>query len=355
MSGKSPWSLTAPVLVLIIAGAVSALHPPLRNGIPLPGYGPEQLALGGMRSLGFGDPVCVLTNPSGLSDLLDCRLFSVAYGPVFSENDITDGNGSCSESWTDWLGSSSLGMKVRLIEGLNLGFGAAGTAGMPFTAVSYIPGGGDSLQGSMEIEGYFSEGGVGLSWDAARWLVLGAAAGMRVTRQEFDISTEEPGYGIGFLGYEWTETTWHLGATLPLERVTLGASWASPGDYTARLLAAGGAVEITSGLTAGAEVESSVLDESEVLTGRVFCIVRPMENLALRTGLFHAARTEWISREGLGLGLGAGYATGLFTINAGISWSPVKGMFDHYGYTGMESYEGSTTVVSLGATLDRLH
>ncbi|OPL19185.1 MAG: hypothetical protein AVO35_12090 [Candidatus Aegiribacteria sp. MLS_C] len=347
--------MTSLTLVLVIAGAASAIHPPLRNGIPIPGYGPEQLALGGARSLGFGDPVCVLTNPSCISDLLDCRLLSAAYGPVFSKYDITDGNGSYSESWTDWLGSSSLGMKVRLIEGLNLGFGATGTAEVPFTRVDYIPGGGDSLQGSMEMEGYFSEGGIGLSWDAARWFVLGAAVGLRVTRQEFDISTEEPGYGIGFLGYEWNETTWHLGAALPLERFTLGASWASPGDYTPGILAAGGAVNITSFLTAGAELESSVLDDAEALTGRVFCMARPMDDIVLRTGIFHAAHTECISREGLGLGVGAGYTTGIFTINAGISWSPVKGMLDHYGYTGMESYEGTSTVVSLGATLDRLN
>ena len=33
---------------------------------------------------------------------------------------------------------------------------------------------------------------------------------------------------------------------------------------------------------------------------------------------------------------------------------PVKGDFDHYGYDGLQSYDGSTTIISIGATLDRL-
>jgi len=340
--------------MLCLAGSAYAIYPPLRNGMPFPGYGPENLALGGMRSLGMEDPVCMLTNPSGISGRLHCRLFSAAYGPVMSDADYTDNAGSHSDSWSSGLGSTSMGMRIEVIESLSLGIAAASTAGMPLRTAYYIPEGGDSLQGSMEIEGNFAEVDVGLAWDAADWLVLGGAVGLRVCEQNFDISTEEPDYNIVHLGYGWDEATWRFGATVPLKNVTFGASWSSPDEYTPGFLAAGGMVNVLENLTVGVEIESAVLDEAEVLTGRAFCIARPTGSLTLRTGLFHTAYTEWISREGLGFGCGAGYTISMFTINAGFSWSPVKGEFDHYGYDGMESYEGSTTIISLGATLNRL-
>ncbi|MBN2587000.1 MAG: hypothetical protein JXA64_04270 [Candidatus Fermentibacteraceae bacterium] len=341
--------------VFCLTGSAHAVYPPLRNGIPYPGYGPENLALGGMRSLGLEDPVCILTNPSGVSGRLGCRLLSAAYGPVISDAEYTDNASSHSDSWVSGLGSTSMGMRIEVIESLSLGIGAASSADMPFRTAYYIPEGGDSLQGSMEIQCNFAEADLGLAWDAADWLVLGGAVGLRVYEQNFHISTEEPDYNIRELGYGWDEMTFRFGATVPLKEVTLGASWSSPDDYTPRFLAAGGMVNVLENLTVGAEMESAVLDEAEVLTERFFCIARPAGNLTLRTGLFHTAYTEWISREGLGFGCGAGYTIGMFTINAGFSWSPVKGEFDHYGYDGMESYEGGTTIISLGATLDRLH
>lgn len=342
------------LVLLFIMGSAGAVYPPLRDGIPFSGYGPVYIALGGVRSLGIEDPVCMLTNPSAISGRLGCRLFSAAYGPVITNASYTDDMGDHSDSWSTGLGSTSAGMRIDVIESLTIGIGAGTTAELPFRTVYYIPEGGDSLQGSMDIEYYFAEADIGVAWDAAEWMILGCAIGLRVFEQSYVISAEEPGYGITKLGYGWDEVAYHLGVSVPLKDVTLGASWSSPDDYTPEVLAAGGMVDILRTLTAGAEIESSSTEEYEFITGRLFCIARPVDNLALRAGLSHTGYTERISREGLGFGCGAGYSIGIFTVNAGFSRTPVRGDFDHYGYDGLESYDGSTTIISIGATLDRL-
>lgn len=340
-----------PAVLLAVWGISAALTVPARNGMTFPGFDSVSLAFGGFRSVGFGDPMCLLTNPSGISMRQGISLFSISAGPVISDISFGDGTGTHSDSWVKGLGVYSFGMKVQVIDGLVVGVAGARTAELPLRTLYYIPesfSGGVSSSGSVELEGEFSEVVAGLSWDAADWLSIGAAVGGNSTSQIFDINYTESSGFITHLNYQESDLSLKGGVTLPFEPVTFGLAWSSGGSFSESQLSMGGTIDFMTDIKMGAELEVASLDERTIYTGRVFGRVKPSSSIVLRGGLYFASATEAISRQGLGFSAGAGYEIGQFTVNGAFSWSPLKGDSDYYGYNGLESFSGTSPVVSLG-------
>lgn len=336
-------------VLALLCGHALALESPKRGGIAFPGFQPVTLSLGGVRSLGFGDPVSLATNPSAISPELGANQYSVCYGPVVTHLSFSDGSGSHEDSWTEPLGSSSLGIDLDVMESLTLGLAVVSTSQLPFTKVYYVPGYDKAGQDIMVIEGSAGELDLGCAWAATDWLVVGGAVGFRFFRQTFDINYADSMGTITGLEYEWSETCFNTGISIPLEGVTIGLCWSSPGDFNEAVLAGGGMVDIVEGFSAGGELELADVEGGSILTGRIFCVARPFAPLTFRAGAFLAGHSEEIRREGLGLSGGAGYSFGNIIVNSGISWSTIKGDRDIYGYESLESYEGDTYIVSLGA------
>ncbi|MEN8209577.1 MAG: hypothetical protein ABFR50_10050, partial [Candidatus Fermentibacteria bacterium] len=129
----------------------------------------------------------------------------------------------------------------------------------------------------------------------------------------------------------------------------IGIAWGSGGSYSESLLSMAAMVNIMTDIKAGAEFETASLDDRIVNTGRLFVSMKPSSSLVLRGGVFYSSMTEAISRQGPGFSAGAGYLIGQLTINGAFSWSTLKGDWDYYGYEGLESFTGTSPVISLGA------
>ena len=340
-----------PVLLVALSGVSAALAVPVRNGVPFPGYDAVTIGLGGFRSVGFGDPMCLLSNPACISMRQGNSLLSLSAGPVISDIAFRDGTESHSDSWTIGLGDYSVGMKFPVLDEMGLGFAVSRTAVLPLRTIYYIPesfNGGGTSEGSVEVKGEFSELALGCSWDAADWLSIGAAAGARLTSQTFDPSYAGTSGLITHINYQESDLSFKAGVAIPLEQVTFGLAWEAEGSFAESRLSIGGAFDFTRDIKMGPEVEVASLDERNVYIGRMFGSVYPSGSMALRGGIFFNSATEAISRQGLGFSLGAGYEIGEFTVNGAFSWSPLKGDRDYYGYSGLESFSGTSSVVSVG-------
>ncbi|MEN8209928.1 MAG: hypothetical protein ABFR50_11835, partial [Candidatus Fermentibacteria bacterium] len=246
--------------LLAVCSFSAALTVPARNGILFPGFDCVSLALGGLRSIGFGDPMCLLTNPSCISMRQGNSLLSISAGPTFSDISYVDGTQTYSDSWVNGLGVYSFGMKIPVLDGLVAGVAASRTAEVPLRTVYYIPesfSGGGSSAGSMELDGEFSEAVAGLSWDAADWLSIGVAAGYKSTLQSFDVLYTESSGFITHLDYQKTEVSVRGGMVLPFEPLTIGIAWSSGGSYSESLLSMAAMVNIMTDIKAGAEFETA--------------------------------------------------------------------------------------------------
>jgi hypothetical protein len=333
--------------VILLSGMSSAFIIPERNGIASPGLDAVSLALGGVRSIGFGDPMCLLSNPSCISMRRGSDAISISYGPGIWDISFTDGTETHSDSWVNFWSVYSFGMKVPVNNTLVFGVAAGQSAELPLRTVYYIPGI-SNIGNMMALEGGFSEAAAGLSWDAMEWLSIGSAIGIRATNQSFEMTYSDTTPFITELTVVENEPVFIGGATLPLEPLTLGISWSSPGKYIAEKLALGGVVDISPHTSAGAELEVATLNERSIYSGRVFGRIKPFEFLILRVGAFYNSYTEEISSEGFGASAGAGYIIGKFTINGAYSSYNIRGDHDYYGYSGLESYEGAVSRIVVG-------
>ena len=342
------------IVILSIVAALLCFHQAFgqvtaeRAGLGFPGFDPVSISLGGLRSIGFGDPVHLVTNPSAISPRLGACLYSVSYGPVVSDISFTDAAGTHGSKWTSALGSSSLGMDFDLNSAFTVGIAFARTGGLPFSQLYYSPGHGAAAGDTMQAEGSFGEADVGFAWEAFRRLVLGASLGMRISSQEYAVSYADPTGTITGYKYSRIEPVFNLGLSVPLERLTLGLCWKSPGEFEKSILAAGGMYRIFPNFSAGGEIELRNMDSGTVFTERAFAIVIPSDALALRAGVFHAGGAGEISREGVGFSGGIGYSIGTIDINAGVSRSRIRGDRDVYGYEDLDSYDGNNLILSLG-------
>ncbi len=341
--------------VTLICSNTAAFSIRTRNGIGSPGFESVSLAYGGIRSVGFGDPMCLLTNPSGISLRQGNTLFSISYGPSISNISFMDGEETYSDSWVNAMGIYSFGMKIPVFDALILGVAAAKTAELPLRTVYYIPDMNSSTgdvkddnADRMDLEADFGKAAIGLAWDAAEWLSIGGAVGLRITTQSFDMIYADTTGFITQLSFQESELCFDAGITLPLEPATLGLSWSSGGKFTESVFSMGGMVGVASNITTGAELEIATHDERNIYTGRVFGRVKPTDALILRAGAFYGSATEEISRQGPGVSAGVGYIIGRVMINGAFSWSTLRGDRDNCGYEELESFEGTTSRLSVG-------
>lgn len=336
------------LILALVSGPVLGQLPVRRGGIAFPGLQPVTLSLGGVRSLGFGDPASLATNPSAISRRLGRNLYSVSYGPVIADASFEDGSGTHENSRVDLLGSSSLGIDLDVTETITVGLCASSTAQLPFSRVHYVPGYSSAGADVMEVKGSFGELDVGGAWAANDWLVAGGALGIRLFSQGYDVDYDDSTGTLKSVEYEWQEACFNCGVSIPLDGLAFGLCWSSPGDLTDAVIAGGGMADLSGVLSAGGELEVRDSHEGDILTGRIFCTVRLSGRLAFRAGLFSTGSSSEISREGTGFSGGAGYSAGSIAVNAAFSWSPIRGWRDGYGYDELESYDGESLLISLG-------
>lgn len=341
------------VFLLVPLSSSHALNIPFRNGIRYPGFDTVSLSLAGLRTLSFEDPISMFTNPSIISSKFCNSMVSLSAGPVFTTSSFSYGDQEHSESATSPV--YSMAMRFPVIEGLSLGIAVGRTAEIPFRRAYSIPDFGygttpDDTTGFMDIKGEFSEGDLGVAWDAADWLTIGFGVGSRFTSEEFHMTYTGATGTVTSLKIQNAELCFSGGVTAPLGRTVLAASWTSPGDYSYGISALGAKYMFSDRFSAGAEVERALLNERDINTGRLFATFKPSETLTLRCGVSYATETDEISREGLGVSAGAGYDFGILTVHGAYSRSSISGDYDAYGYQDLESYEGNSSIISLGIT-----
>lgn len=311
-------------LLLIIPGIASAFGyaDAKGNGTSIPGYNAVSMALGGVRAIGFGDALSVLTNPADIYRIPGTT-FTMSIGPGVISESFEDTTGYHDFNWIT-LANLSAAMKFQASSKLAVGAGIARISDFSFEGIYYDR---DAFTGeiieevTLNSHGGLYESAAGFSWHPESWINIGLSGGMRFGSASYDSTYEDRVHPENdtLVTIAWNESDfcWHAGIMIPLSMTSLGVSWASATDhYNARIAA--GALLYTGDSKQGAMgIEAEIVDPGDAnnLEVRLFGLLSPSNSLTFRGSLSFIDSNAAVPSQGIGVSFGAGIALGRITLN----------------------------------------
>ncbi len=319
-------------MLLVISGIASAFGyaDAKGNGTSIPGYNAVTLALGGVRAIGFGDALSVLTNPADIYRIPGTT-FTMSIGPGVISESFEDSAGFHNFNWIA-LSNLSAGMKFQASSKLALGAGIARISDFSFEGVYFSR---DALSGeiieevTLNSHGGLYESAAGFSWHPESWINIGLSAGLRFGSASYDSTFEDRVYPDNdtLVTIAWNESDfcWHAGIIIPLSMTSIGISWASATDhYNARI--AVGTLLYTGDSKQGAlGIEAEIIDPGDTnsLEAKLFGQLSPSNSLTFRGALSFIDSNAEVPSQGVGLSFGTGIALGRITLNGAFASSSV--------------------------------
>ncbi len=300
------------------------------SGTSIPGYSAVSLGLGGVRAIGFGDALSIMTNPADIYRIPGTT-FAISIGPAVLTESYEDSTGLHDYNWLSFSNLSAA-MKFQMSPRVALGAGIARVSDFSFEGKYYIRGGisGDIIEMvELDSHGGLYESVGGISWHLNNWINIGFSGGLRFGEAHYDSTYEDrvPPVNDTTVTSSWNESQfcWHAGVIIPLSMSSLGVSWASATDhYDARVAA--GAVLYTGDSKQGAiGLEAEIVDPGGLnnLEARIIGQVNSSNSLTFRGALSFIDRNEEIKSQGVGLSVGTGIAFGRVTLNGAFAWSSI--------------------------------
>ena len=329
------------------------------NGSPIPGLNAVSLGFGGVRAIGFGDALSILTNPAEIYRIPGTSL-TMSVGPAVLTETVEDSTGRNSNNWIA-LGNLSAAMKFQPTSSFAIGAGIARITDSSFEGMYHVrdetpgPDYGDIIETlELNVTGGLFESAAGFSWRPMTWMNVGFSGGVRFGQADFDstyLDRRDPENDT-LVSWSWTENEfcWHAGIVIPLSLASLGVSWASPSEHYDGRIAAG-AILYTGEMRQaafGAEIEIVDPGDANALHARILGQFHPAGSLTFRGAITFSDRGDEIKRQGIGLALGTGIAFGKLTLNAAYSWSSVDRDGIAFGYTEPEYIKNSSSILSAG-------
>jgi hypothetical protein len=324
--------ISALVLLLSIPGTVSAFGyaDASGNGTSIPGYNAVTLALGGVRAIGFGDALSILTNPADIYRIPGTNV-TMSIGPAVITESFEDTTGYHDFNWIE-LSNLSAAVKFQVSSKLAVGAGTARISDCSFEGRYYIRDdfSGDIIQ-SRELNAYggLFEAATGISWHPANWINVGFSGGLRFGEASYDSTFEDRIHPENdtTVSTSWKENEfcWHAGIMLPLSLSSIGISWASASDHYDARIAAGGILYTGESKQGAIGIEAEIVDPGgdNNLEARFIGQFNPSNSLTFRGALSFIDRNMEIESQGIGLSFGSGISFGRFTLNGAFAWSSV--------------------------------
>jgi len=323
---------SALLLLFLIPGIISAFGyaDANRNGTSIPGYNAVSMGLGGVRAIGFGDALSILTNPADIYRIPGTT-FNMSIGPAVITETFEDSTGYHDFNWID-LSSLSAALKFQLNRDIALGAGVARISDCSFDGIYYVRGGlGGGIIKSIELEsrGGLYESAAGFSWNLKDWINVGLSAGLRFGEASSDSVYRDRVYPENdttiTTGWDENEFAWHAGITLPLSMSSIGISWASETDHYDSRVAAGVLLYTGDSNQGAIGIEAEFIDPGDAnsLEARVVGQFNTSRSLTFRGALSFIDRNEEIESQGIGISVGTGLALGRITLNGAFAWSSI--------------------------------
>ena len=319
-------------LLLIIPGLSSAFGyaDAKGNGTSIPGYGAVSMGFGGIRAIGFGNALSVLTNPADIYRIPGTNL-TMSIGPGVLTESFMDTTGFHDFNWIA-LANMSAAMKFQVSRKLALGAGIARVSDFSFEGRYYDR---DDITGDitetfeLKSSGGLYESDAGFSWHPESWINVGFSAGLRFGETSYDSTYEDYSNHNNDTtvssGWNESEFCWHAGIIMPLSLSSVGVSWASATDHYDARIAAGG-ILYTGELKQGAlGIEAEIVDPGDAgnLEVRLIGQIMPSHSLTFRGALSFIDRNEDVESQGFGLSVGTGINFGRLTLNGAFAWSSI--------------------------------
>ncbi len=300
------------------------------NGTSIPGYNAVTMALGGVRAIGFGDALSVLTNPADIYRIPGTT-FTMSIGPGVISESFEDSTGNHKYNWIS-LSNLSAAMKFQVSSRLALGAGIARISDFSFEGKYYERD--DISHDIIEDFELVSSGGLyesaaGFSWHPDSWINIGLSAGLRFGEASYDSTYTDRVHHENdttvSIGWNESEFCWHAGIMIPLSMTSIGISWASATDHYDARIAAGALLYAGDSKQGALGVEAEIVDPggANILEGKFIGQLSPSSSLTFRGALSFIDGNAEIESQGLGLSFGTGIAFGRITLNGAFSWSSI--------------------------------
>jgi hypothetical protein len=329
----------------------------LADGTSMPGVSTMNLALGGIRAVGFGEPASVLLNPAYLTRVSSPAI-TIAVGPAVAQEMIDLGY---SRNTRDFLalGQASFAARIPVSRTITLGAGICRLTDMTYSKTVYLLEDQFHPEQITSIESFESSGGlwesaVGFGYRPARWLTVGFSAGPRFGTGSAEFERQDiQGSDDSTWVSDWEENSLacRAGVSVPFGLNSIGLSWVSESDhYPSRI--AGGVVFYSGTAHPGAfgfEGEIAAPGDENRFTGRLFGVISPDRPLEARGSMFFTDRGSNQGSTSLGFSFGVGLTFGRFNLDGTFSWQRKTRKELAFGYGDVEDVIDNLGVFLVGA------